>query len=359
MKAQTTIKDIAKALNISPSTVSRALKDHPDISQKTKDAVNQVAEELDYHPNTIAQSLRKSRSNTIGVVVPELVHHFFASVISGIEDVAYKAGYRVVICQTNEDVEREKQNVSALISSRVDGILCSMTKETRDFKHFKSVQKRNIPLIFFDRIANEVKADSVVVQDYEGAFQAVEHLISQGCRRIAHFKGPDSLLITKQRINGFHDAMREHKLPVEQDLIIEADNRDLARATIRQMVESGAPLPDGIFCVNDNVAVGALLQLREMGVKVPEQVKIIGFEDDVTFTQLTDPQISSVVQPSFEMGQLATHMFLDELARKESHPDKILEIKTPRIEVLKTKVVVRGSSCEKVWEEEKNRRVQE
>ncbi|BDC98712.1 LacI family DNA-binding transcriptional regulator [Persicobacter psychrovividus] len=356
MKTQVTIKDIAKALNISPSTVSRALKDHPDISQKTKDAVNKIAAELDYHPNTIAQSLRKSRSNTIGVVVPELVHHFFASVISGIEDIAYKAGYRVVICQTNEDVTREKINISALISSRVDGVLCSMTKETKEYSHFKSIQNRNIPLIFFDRICNEIKADSVVVQDYEGAYEAVEHLIEQGCKRIAHFKGPDSLLITRQRLNGYYDAMRESHLQIDEDLIIQADDRESARKAIYDLVKSEEPMPDGIFCVNDNVAVGAMMQLREMGINVPREVKIVGFEDDTTFTRLTDPQISSVFQPAFEMGQRATEMFLDELKRKEAHPEKILEPKTPRIEVLKTKVVVRGSSNEQVAQQERARR---
>ncbi len=180
--SQVTIKDIAAQLGISPSTVSRALKNHPEISVETKQAVKELAKKLNYEPNAIALSLRSSKSNIIGLVIPEIVHYFFSQVISGIEDVAYDADYHVMICQSNESYIREVKNIQTLLSSRIEGLLVSLSKETRDFSHFRNLNKKNIPIVFFDRICEELETDNVIVNDYKGAYEAVEHLIGMGCK---------------------------------------------------------------------------------------------------------------------------------------------------------------------------------
>jgi len=199
LKNQITIKDIAAELGISPSTVSRALKDHPDISEATKKAVKELAEKWDYQPNSIALSLRSQKSNIIGVIVPQLVHHFFSTIISGIEDVAYKAGYNVMICQSNERYEREVADINALVSSRAEGLLVSFSKETEKFDHLTKLQKKGIPLVFFDRISEDMDTHSVIVDDFGGSFKATEHLLGIGCQRIAHLAGPDNLLISQKK----------------------------------------------------------------------------------------------------------------------------------------------------------------
>ena len=193
---QVTIKDIARELGISPSTVSRALKDHPDISPETKKAVNELADKLNYQPNIVALSLRQSKTNTIGVIIPEIVHFFFSTVISGIEDVAYSAGYNVIITQSNESLQREKTDIKALFNSRVDGMLISLSRETSNFEHIDSILAKGVPMVFFDRVYDTANASKVIVDDLSGAKDATQHLIDQGCKRIAHLEGPPNLACT-------------------------------------------------------------------------------------------------------------------------------------------------------------------
>ena len=212
MKHQVTIKDIAKALGISPSTVSRALKDHPDISPKTKEKVKKLAEQLQYRPNAIALSLKHQKSFTIGLIIPEIVHHFFSSVISGVSDVAYANGYKVVITQSNESLDREVADTQALLASRVDGVLVSVAKESRNFDHLRNLEKNGIPIVFFDRAVDSIVTDKVVVDDVNGAFQAVTHLLEQGCKRILLLTSPSHLLITKNRIEGYRRALARHNI---------------------------------------------------------------------------------------------------------------------------------------------------
>jgi len=337
---QVTIKDLARMLNISAATVSRALKNHPDISKSTKKAVLELAKEMNYHPNSIASSLRNQKTMTIGVVVPEIVHYFFASVISGIEDIAYEAGYHVMVCQSNESYEREVVNIDALISHRVDGILASISKETTDFAHFHKVMDRGIPLVFFDRIPAELQTHSVSVDDTEGAFQAVNHLLAIGRKRIAHLAGPTTLNISKDRRNGYLKALRLAGIPPEERLCPVADDRNSGYTTTKQLLSLGNP-PDAIFAVNDNSAVGALQACTSMGIRVPEEVAIVGFSDDRQITSLTDPPLSSVYQPSFEIGQTAGEILLKQL---KSPKEKI----KPIHKTLNTKLVTRESSVKQV-----------
>lgn len=332
---QITIKDIARILGISPSTVSRALKDHPDINSDTKKAVNELANKLKYQPNAVALSLKNSRSNTIGIIIPEIVHYFFSSVISGIEDIASQRGYTVIICQSNESFDREVANAKTLLSHRVDGILISISKQTNTFTHFQNLQEGGIPLVFFDRIAPGINADQVIIDDIEASYDATRHLIENGCKRIAHFAGPQSLLIGRNRLQGYINALTEAGLPVDNRLIIQADTFEKARNTVGQLLDSGT-IPDGIFAVNDMTAIGAMQTIQKRGLRIPEDVSIVGFSDGY-LSGVTDPHLSSVDQHGYEMGTMAAEMLFKRILSDET--EYIPEIKT-----LKANLIVRGSS---------------
>ncbi|MEM1134834.1 MAG: LacI family DNA-binding transcriptional regulator [Bacteroidota bacterium] len=332
---QVTIKDIAQQLAISPATVSRALKDHPDISKRTKEAVVELATSLNYQPNSIALSLRNKKTFTIGVIVPEIIHFFFSSAISGIEDVAYQAGYNVIICQSNESYEREVANINTLLSNRVDGILISVSKNTKDFKHLKKVTEMGVPLIFFDRVCNEINAHKVIVEDKKGAYEAVKHLIALGCKRIAHMAGPDTLSISKRRKEGYIKALTEHGIALDDSLIVLADNQEDGIKAMKRLLAIPNK-PDAIFTVNDNVAVGAIKVIKKTGYKIPEDIAVIGFSDDQKITSLVEPHLSSIAQPAFKMGQVATELFLRQIEMPEK--DDFDEV------TLETTLVVRDSS---------------
>jgi LacI family transcriptional regulator len=335
--SQTTIKDIAKELNISPSTVSRALKNHPDISQETKKAVLELASTMDYQPNSIALSLRKSKSNTIGIIIPSIVHHFFSTIISGIEDVAHDKGYRVIIAQSNESFQKEVDNINTLVSSRVDGLFISVASQDSNYEHLNVLKKREIPLVFFDRASEEVEASKVLVDDYGGAFAATEHLIEQGCKNIVHLAGPNNLQITKNRQKGYEDALIKNQLPVNQAFIIQSDSLQKGYENISDLLKSGAKI-DGIFTVNDNTAIGAIKALKEFGLKIPQDVAVIGFGDD-PISEVVEPHLSSVSQAGFEMGQAAARLFFQQIEKKERG-----ESFSPISQVLNTKLVIRESS---------------
>ncbi len=334
---QITIKDLARELGISPSTVSRALKDHPDISAKTKRMVSALAKKRDYQPNSIALSLRSSKTHTIGVIIPELVHFFFSTVISGIEDVAYNAGYNVILCQSNESHEREVMDVNALLSHRVDGLLVSVAKETTNFDHFKSFQDRNLPLIFFDRKAEGIPASSVVVDDEQGAYEAVKHLVQQGCERILHLAGPEKLLISKNRKCGYLRALKENNLPIVDRLIVDCNagsNLIEAQKIIEELHLAGIAF-DGIFANNDLTAIGAMNKLKSMGINIPQDVAVVGYSN-WQMAGLVEPPLSSVNQPGFEMGQAAARLFIDKMNSPANSINRQI--------VLESQLVVRDSS---------------
>ncbi len=333
--SQVTIKDIARILGISPSTVSRALKDHPDINTDTKKAVNELASKLKYQPNAVALSLKNSRSNTIGIMIPEIVHYFFSSVISGIEDVASQKGYTVIICQSNEKFAREVSNAKALLSHRVDGILISISKETNSFDHFVNLQEGGIPLVFFDRIAPGINADQIINDDIDASYNATRHLIENGCKRIAHFAGPQGLIIGRNRLQGYLNALAEAGLPIDKRLIIEADTFEKARNTVGQMLDTGN-VPDGIFAVNDMTAIGAMQTIQKRGYKIPDQISIVGFSDGY-LSGITDPHLSSVDQHGYEMGTTAAEMLFHRILSDQ-------EEYVPEIKILKADLIVRGSS---------------
>ncbi len=321
-------------MKVSPSTVSRALQDHPDISVKTKKIIRDLASKLNYHPDFIAAGLRKNKTYTIGVIVPEIVHYFFSSIISGIEDIAYDAGYKVVISQSSEKFEKEVINLNALISSRVDGVLMAVSKETNSYDHIHETLAGGIPLVFFDRVCEETKTSRVIVDDYQGAFDATTHLIQQGCRRIAHLEGPESLIICKERKKGYIDALKKNGRMPDESLMIAAQNKDEGMAITRELMQWDNP-PDGIFTVNDYVAAGSLVVLKEMGHRIPDEVAVVGFTDDPNICTIVDPALSSVHQPAYEMGQQSANILLNFLRTGIDNYETI---------VLRTNLVIRKSS---------------
>ncbi|HEX2606801.1 MAG TPA: LacI family DNA-binding transcriptional regulator [Flavisolibacter sp.] len=307
---KTTIQDIARELNITPSTVSRALNNHAAISEATKKAVTLTAKKLKYRPNKIASSLRLGKSRIIGVIIPSAEINFFGSVVHGIEKVASENDYNVIIYQSNEQLDFEQKGVETFLRSRVDGVLASIAKETTDLGHFAEIKKRGVPLVLFDRVNDELDVPSVVVDDYMGAFNATQHLIDQGCLSIAHIGGQQHVSIFKQRLNGYKDALKKNGMPLRKELI------RYGKVTI----ESGTQLmkellalpepPDGVFAVEDFTALGALQALKAAHVSVPEQVALIGFANEA-FGEYISPSLSTVNQQTIKMGEEAARLFFE------------------------------------------------
>ncbi len=336
------ITDLAAALNLSPSTISRALSGHKDVSEATKQRVRALAAELRYQPNQLAAALRRGRSKMLGVVVPHIQGHFFPEVVHGISVAASKAGYQVLICQSNEDVEQERQHLDLFMNAQVEGILVSLAETTKDFFHFEQVRAAQVPLVFFDRAVEGFEGEqvrAVVLDDYQGAYQAVTHLIGQGCRHVAHLAGPQHLGIHKNRHQGYLDALAAHGLPVADELTVfcEMSRRGGTQAT-RQLLKLPQP-PDAIFSSNDLAVVGALQVLKKQGRRVPQDVALVGFSNEA-FTELTEPQLSSVDQCCGQMGQTAVRQLLQMIQRDTKRG----AANAAKNVVLKPKLIVRESS---------------
>ncbi|PSL07302.1 LacI family DNA-binding transcriptional regulator [Cecembia rubra] len=337
--AQATIKDIARELNVSSSTVSRALKDYPGISDETKKRVKEMAEKLNYRPNAVALSLRKSKSFTIGVVIPEVVHFFFSTVISGIEEVAYKNGYNVILCQTNEKLEREISSVETMLSNQIDGLLVSYSKETTDFSHFIKLMEMELPIVFFDRTPNIENTVNVTVNDFNGGYQATKHLIDQGYRKILHLAGPSNLTISKKRKEGYLAALNEAGIPVDEKLIVEcpiANEKESFESCV-QLFKDADNRPDAIFAHHDIVAAGAMLAVKSLGLKIPEEVGVVGFSN-WQFASMIDPPLTSVMQPGSKIGEKATQILLEMINNKVINPLNMEDL------VLDTELLIRKSS---------------
>jgi LacI family transcriptional regulator len=336
---QATIKDIAHELNISASTVSRALKDYHGISKETKRKVKEIAKKLNYRPNAIALSLRKSRSFTIGVIIPEVIHFFFSTVISGIEEEAFSRGYNVILTQTNENLKRELSSIETMLSHQIDGFLVSFSKETKNFDHFSRLIDKGYPIVFFDRIPEIPHAISVMVDDYKGAFDATKHLISQGYTQIAHLAGPLNLKISRERIRGYQDALIQNDRTINPNLIVECPigTSEESEQITRSILKSSYILPDAFFANNDMAAVGAMLACKAAGLNVPQDVGIVGFSN-WQFCSMLDPTLSSVSQHGVKIGSKATEMLLDLIEKKLDRNS----ISSPV--VLETELLIRNSS---------------
>ncbi|MEJ6981780.1 LacI family DNA-binding transcriptional regulator [Pedobacter sp. P351] len=304
MRARTTLIDIAKKLNITPATVSRALSNHPEISAKTKKLVNEMAIELDYKKNNIASSLRLGKTHVIGVLIPTAEHIFFGSVIHGITNLANRNGYDVLIYQSNETEEYEIKGINAFISARVDGILVSIAKNTRNYSHFKKAQYENIPIAFFDRNNDDLGIPSVVVDDFQGAYKATEHLIQNGYKRIAHISGPQHIKIFRERLRGYAAALAAYEMQYDSDLVYEGDvSIESGKTGVSTFLKLDNP-PDAIFGVEDITALGVIKELKTRNIKVPEEVGVFGFCNDLFGEHIT-PALSTIDQQTIVMGEEA------------------------------------------------------
>ena len=330
----TSINDIAKALGVSASTVSRALKDHPDISEATREKIKAFAEKVNYRPNALALSLKKQVSHTIGIVVPEIVHHFFSSIISGIEDIAYSKGYRVMICQSNEDYTREEMNVQALLDHRVDGLLVCISKSTSDFHHFLSVYRSGVPMVFFDRVCKEIDTDRVITDDFNGARLITSHLISAGCRKILHLGTHPQLHIGQERLQGYLQALNDHQISPIPELILRCDTPDEVLSRKDELIKLAQNI-DGVFAVNDSTAVAIMQILKQKGFAVPRDISIAGFGDD-PIANMVDPQLTTLEQQGYQMGQEAMNLLLERLTEKTGISEPRIKVFQPELKIRKT-----------------------
>ncbi|MBD2724656.1 MULTISPECIES: LacI family DNA-binding transcriptional regulator [Hymenobacter] len=328
--------DLARELGVSMTTISRALSDHHSIGPATKQAVLKLAKKLNYQPNHLAAALRKGKSKLLGVMVPYIEGRFFASVVHGIETAASKAGYSVIMCQSNEDVVQERKNLDNLLRAQVAGILVSVSRSTTDFHHFEKVRKHHVPLVFFDRILEGNDVNAVVLNDRAGAYQTTKHLLAQGCRRVAHLGGPLHMNIYKYRRQGYLDALQDHGIAPDESLMLYSNlTVETGREGMAQLLDLPEP-PDAVFSAGDSAVLGALQLLKSRGLRVPEDVALAGFSNEA-LTTVTEPQLTSVDQRCEEMGQ-ATFRLFTELVEAEGAAFSNRQV------VLQPQLFVRASS---------------
>ena len=330
------LKDLAKELNVSISTVSRALKDHPDISPAMKQKVKKLAEARNYHPNPLAMGLLKQETRMIGVIVPDLVTHFYASIISGIESYAKEKGYFILISSSSESIQKEMESIDNLLKARVEGLIVCMSRETKTTGHFESLIEKQIPLVFFDRVSLEDQVPCVTADNAEAAQKITLHFYEQGFRRIAFISGPDQLNISKERMTGYLAGLEACQLPADPQLIEQCDlSYDSAREAMKRLLSLPEP-PDAVFGINDTVAFAAMKEIKHNGLKIPKDIGLVGFTDDFHSTFM-EPELTSITHPTYEMGRIAADLFFRKLEKKE----------IPATIRLKTKLVVRESSVRK------------
>jgi LacI family transcriptional regulator len=318
-----TIKDIAKALGLSTSTVSRALRDSYEISPETKKLVLEYAEKINYHPNPIALSLKERRSRSIGVIVSEIANSFFSQAIDGIESIAYKNGYNVIISQSRESFDREVINLHYLTSRSIDGLIVSVAAETKDFSNFKELHERGMPIVFFDRVVNEINTYKVTVDNYQGAYDATRYLIENGYRQIAAVANNEILSITKDRLAGYKAALAGHGITEDESYIKYCEHGGLILPEVEQVITELVnlkPRPDAILALGDKLTTGSLRILKAKKLKVPDDIGLIGFSNSDT-AELIEPPLSIIKQPAFEMGEIATDLLIQLIESKRPVTD--------------------------------------
>lgn len=338
---KTTINDIARELKVTAATVSRALNNHPAISDGTKELVRKKAKQLNYRPNRMASSLRSGRSHIWGILIPSAKINFFGSVVHGIEKFASKHGYSTLLYQSEELMHNEIKGLDTFLRSGVDGIIASIATETTNYEHFLEIKRKNVPMVFFDRTKDELGIPAVVINDYRGAFEATEHLIYQGCKRIAHIGGPEHSDIFLARRLGYVDALMTHGIEVDYKLILSGDlSVESGRNCMNSLIQMDYP-PDGVFAVEDFTALGAIQALKSGHIKIPEKIAIIGFANE-EFGKYITPELSTVDQQTVKMGEEAARLLL-KLSENKNYYDG----KTEKI-VLEPQMIIRESSLKKV-----------
>ncbi|MDC6366192.1 MULTISPECIES: LacI family DNA-binding transcriptional regulator [Flavobacteriaceae] len=339
-KKEVTIYDLAKELNYSPSTISRALNNHKSISKKTIKIIKEAAEQMGYRPNHLAAGLRNNKSNTIGILISRINRPFISSLISGIEETARKAGYNVLISQSNDNYENEISNSNALYDSRITGLIVSLSMETVNMEHFQKFVDKGIPLVFVDRVPDSFNSYKVVIDNYTAGYSATKHLIEQGCTRIAHFAGAQHRNIYAERKKGYLDALKEYGLPLEDELIVYFKSLSFEEGTkaTKKLLDMPNP-PDGIFSANDTAAVSVIMCAKKMGVDVPNELAVIGFNDD-PISSIVQPPLSTVTHPASKMGAISARRIIN-------HSAQNYDADLSEVTVLGTEVIVRESSIKK------------
>jgi LacI family transcriptional regulator len=330
MKAKATLKQIAKELNVSVSTVSKALNDSPEISEQTKTRIKEYAKLKNYKPNVIGLNLKNRKTKTIGVIIPNILNSFFAKVFTGIEKVAEEKGYNVITCISNESLEKEINTLEMLSNGTIDGFILSVSEEAQklhEFNHFKEIINDGTPIVMFDRIVDEVECDKVVVDDFDSAINATQHLINIGCKNIALFSSVDNLSVGKLRAEGYLKALQNNNIKINQNLIIRTDSEDDLKDKIEHVFDNNTI--DGIFALDENDSVAALRIGVKKGYKIPEDLSIIGFADGILASRRLSPSLTSVSQHGPEIGEAAAELLIERLESKgEEQPYKTTIIKT-------------------------------
>ena len=337
-KKSITIHDIAKKLNITASTVSRALNDHPLISDQTKKRVKDLAKKLNYQPNTVAANLRKGKANTIGLVIPRINRIFFASIISGIESVLNQAGFNILITQSEEDLEKEKCNIQTLINNRVRGIIISHSKSSKDGKHFQQIIDNDIALVQFDRVYEDINSSIVINDNIAGSYEAVNHLINQGYKKIAYYGGPQFINIYKDRYKGYIDALQENNILLDKSIIFHnVLTKGSGYNTLADMIRKKNSV-DAIYATSDYSAIGALLYCKDHGIKIPDEMGIVGFLNE-PFCELITPPLTSLNQFGVSMGESAAKLCLEQIKSNEKNVSKKV--------IISPQLIIRESSNRK------------
>ena len=337
-----TIKDIGKALGLSTSTVSRALRGSYEISSETKKLVLEYAEKINYRPNPIALSLKERRNHSIGIIVCEIANNFFSQAINGIESIAYNRGYHVIISQSHESFERETVIVDHLASRSVDGLLVSVSSGTTDYNHFKQLYEKGLPIVFFDRITSEINTHKVIADNFKGAYDATEHLIHNGFKRIGHITSAPYLSISMERLEGYKEALRKNNIEFDEKLVQHCHNGGMNYNEVDEALKKMFKLkqkPDALFTAGDRLTTTCMQVLQKSGKKIPDDIGIIGFTN-TTIGELFNPPLSVVRQPAFEIGQVATELLISMIESKR--PVTEFENK-----VLQTEMIIRASSAKK------------
>jgi len=328
--SKTNLTILAQTLGLSVGTVSKALNDYDDVSEKTKLKVLELAKKLNYKPNSYAISLRNQESKTIGLLVPEIVHHFFSNIIHGAVETAEKFGYVVIILESNESYEFEKKQLQLLLDRNVDGIMMSLADNTVNYEHIAEIIEDGTPVTLYDKITKSIETHKVLINDEKAAYNATEHLIRTGCKRIAHIRGPLKPQTTIDRLKGYRKALQDHGITYDKSIVFESlnfsfeDGKSIARTIIKDF-----PDVDGIFAFTDLTATGALVELKNNGIRIPEDVSIVGFSNWF-LTKITTPKMTTVNQSGYEMGKQAVLLLLDEIQdRKKSLPFNYKTIEIP------------------------------
>lgn len=330
MKAKATLKQIAKELDVSVSTVSKALNDSPEISEQTKIRIKEYAKLKNYKPNVIGLNLKNRKTKTIGVIIPNILNSFFAKVFSGIEKVADENGYNVIMCISNESLEKEAHTLEMLSNGTIDGFILSISEEAQkqqEYNHLKEIINEGTPIVMFDRTTDEVECDKVIVDDFDSGHDATQHLIDLGCKNIALISSADNLSVGKLRAEGYLKALKDNNIPINENIIIRTDSEMDIAEKISDLYSNN--LVDGVFALDENDSVLALRIGVKKGYKIPKDLKIIGFADGILASRRLSPSMTTVSQHGIEIGEVAVKLLIDRLESKEEHkPYETVVIKT-------------------------------